>query len=59
MGMVKAGAYLLVLLILRELLWLILLLLRLCVSLRGRLRELSLRMHLLYLGKIGVPRLIS
>ncbi len=46
------NSYLLILLILREFLWLILLLLSLLRTLGWRLRELRLRMHLLYLGKI-------
>ena len=47
--------YLLIFLILRELLWLILLLLSLLGPLSWRLGKLSLGMHLLYFGKIRVP----
>lgn len=52
-------AHLLVLLILCELLRLILLLLSCLLSLGCRLGKLCLRMHLLYLCKIGVPENVS
>ena len=52
-------AHLLVLLILCELLRLILLLLSRLLSLGCRLGELCLRMHLLYLCKIGIPDIVS
>ncbi len=48
-------SYLVVLLILRELFWLVLLLRSLLRTLGWRLRELSLGVHLLYFGKIRVP----
>ena len=55
----RKKAHLLVLLILCELFRLILLLLCRLLSLGRRLRKLCLGMHLLYLCKIGVPKMIS
>lgn len=52
-------AHLLVLLILCKLLRLVLLLLSRLLSLGCRLGKLGLGMHLLYLGEIGVPEIVS